>query len=45
MAEPETGSVVDLVNHPNRDPSYPATFQSIAFFDSQGHPRCDFRAR
>ena len=38
VAEPETGSTVDLVNHPNRDPSYPATLQSIAFFDSEGRP-------
>ena len=42
VAEPETGSVVDLVNHPNRDPSYPATLQSIAFFDSEGQSRGRF---
>ena len=42
VAEPEMGSVVDLVNHPNRDPSYPATLQSIAFFDSEGHPESVF---
>ncbi len=38
VAEPEKGSVVDLANHPNRDPSHPATLQSIALFDSEGHP-------
>ena len=42
VAEPETGSVVDLRNHPNRDPSYSPTFQSISLCDTADNPTAVF---
>ena len=42
VAEPETGSTVDLRNHPNRDPSYSPTLQSITLCDNAGNPTAVF---
>ena len=42
VAEPETGSTVDLRNHPNRDPSYSPVFQSITLCDIAGNPTAVF---
>ena len=42
VAEPETGSIVDLRNHPNRDPSYSPTLQSITLCDTADNPTAVF---
>jgi len=42
VAEPETGSTVDLRNHPNRDPSYAPVLQSISLCDISGNPTAVF---
>ncbi len=41
-AEPETGSIVDLRNHPNRDPSHSPTFQSLTLCDIADNPTAVF---
>ena len=41
-AEPETGSTVELRNHPNRDPANPPSFQSLTLCDSAGNPTAVF---
>jgi len=42
VAEPETGSTVDLRNHPNRDPSYSPVLQSITLCDTADNPTAVF---
>jgi lipopolysaccharide transport system ATP-binding protein len=42
VAEPETGSTVDLWSHPNRDPSLSPALQSITLCDSADNPTVMF---
>ncbi len=41
-SEPETGSTVELRDHPNRDPANPPSFQSLSLCDSAGNPTAVF---
>jgi lipopolysaccharide transport system ATP-binding protein len=42
VAEPETGSIIDLRNHPNRDPSLTPVLQSITLCDTADNPTAVF---
>jgi len=42
VAEPKTGSTVDLRNHPNRDPSLAPALQSITLCDTADNPTAVF---